>query len=36
VYAPDAKSARKGMFIKAAALRELGIQVNFCGVNRIR
>jgi hypothetical protein len=36
VYAPDAALARKGMFIKAAALQELGIRVSFCGVNRIR
>ncbi len=32
VYAPDAKSARYAMFVKAAALNELGLNVNFCGV----
>lgn len=32
VYAPDAKSARRGMFAKAAAMHELGIRVHFCGV----
>jgi hypothetical protein len=31
-YAPDAGTARKALFAKAAALRELGIQVHFCGV----
>jgi hypothetical protein len=31
VYAPDKRSARRGMFIKAAALRELGLKVHFCG-----
>jgi L-fucose isomerase-like protein len=31
-YAPDAAAARKAMFAKAAALRELGIQIHFCGV----
>lgn len=34
VYAPDFQSARKGMLIKAAALDELGVQVNFCGALR--
>lgn len=32
VYAPDRASARKGMFAKAAAMRELGLKVHFCGV----
>jgi hypothetical protein len=32
VYAPDAKTARKAMFTKAAALHELGLQVHFCGI----
>jgi L-fucose isomerase-like protein len=31
-YAPDPRSARKSMFAKAAAMRELGLQVHFCGV----
>ncbi len=31
-YAPDPRSARKAMFAKAAAMRELGLQVHFCGV----
>lgn len=31
VYAPDEKSARNGMFAKAAAMHELGLKVNFCG-----
>ena len=31
VYAPDRKSARHGMFAKAAAMRELGLEVYFCG-----
>jgi len=34
VYAPDASSARKGMFAKAAAMRELGLKVYFCGTTR--
>ncbi|MGB2958574.1 MAG: fucose isomerase [Bacteroidota bacterium] len=34
VYAPDAASARKGMFAKAAAMRELGLKVYFCGATR--
>jgi hypothetical protein len=34
VYAPDASGARKAMFIKGAAMRELGIKVHFCGVGR--
>jgi hypothetical protein len=32
VYAPDPRIARKAMFAKAAAMRELGLQVHFCGV----
>jgi hypothetical protein len=32
VYAPDAAGAKKAMFAKAAAMRELGIKVHFCGV----
>jgi hypothetical protein len=31
VYAPDAIGAKKGMFAKAAAMNELGIEVNVCG-----
>ncbi len=31
VYAPDRASARKGMFAKAAAMKELGLKVSFCG-----
>jgi len=31
VYAPDLKSARRGMFVKAAAMRELGLRAHFCG-----
>jgi hypothetical protein len=34
VYAPDASSARRAMFAKAAAMRELGLKVVFCGVGR--
>ncbi len=34
VYAPDGAAARKGMFIKAAAMKELGLSVHFCGVGR--
>jgi hypothetical protein len=34
-YAPDAKTARTAMFAKAAALRELGLRVHFCGVPNI-
>jgi hypothetical protein len=30
-YAPDETSARRAMFAKAAAMRELGISVSFCG-----
>jgi hypothetical protein len=32
VYAPDQKTARRAMFVKAAAMRELGLKVHFCGV----
>jgi hypothetical protein len=31
VYAPDKAGARRGLFAKAAALRELGLTVSFCG-----
>ncbi len=31
VYAPDAETARRGLVVKAAMARELGIQVNLCG-----
>jgi hypothetical protein len=31
VYAPDKAGARHGLFAKAAALRELGLSVAFCG-----
>ncbi|MEW6510974.1 MAG: fucose isomerase [Bacteroidota bacterium] len=31
-YAPDRSTARKAMFIKAAAMKELGLRVSFCGV----
>jgi L-fucose isomerase-like protein len=32
VYAPDKRSARRGMLVKAAAMKELGLKVHFCGV----
>jgi hypothetical protein len=32
VYAPDAAKAKKAMYTKAAAMRELGVKVHFCGV----
>ncbi len=32
VYAPDAAKAKKAMYTKAAAMRELGLKVHFCGV----
>ncbi len=32
VYAPDRVGARKGMFAKAAAMKELGLNVHFCGI----
>lgn len=31
VYAPDKASARKGLYAKAAAMRELGLKVAVCG-----
>ena len=31
VYAPDRAAARKGLFTKAAAMKELGLEVFFCG-----
>lgn len=31
VYAPDQESARRALFVKAAALQELGLNVFFCG-----
>ena len=31
LYAPDKSDARRGLFAKAAALRELGLSVAFCG-----
>ena len=31
VYAPDKAGARKGLYAKAAAMRELGLKVSFCG-----
>jgi hypothetical protein len=31
VYAPDLSSARRGLYAKAAAMRELGLQVSICG-----
>lgn len=34
VYGPDAAGARKAMFAKAAAMRELGLKVHFCGVGQ--
>jgi hypothetical protein len=34
VYAPDRPSARRAMFIKAAAMKELGLRVSFCGALR--
>lgn len=36
VYAPDPKSARNAMFAKAAAMRELGLQVHICGAEKLR
>jgi hypothetical protein len=32
VYAPTRSAARRGMMIKAAVMRELGMKVHFCGV----
>lgn len=31
VYCPDAKSAKTGLFAKAAAMAELGLEVSICG-----
>jgi hypothetical protein len=31
VYAPDKAGARKGLYAKAAAMRELGLKVAICG-----
>jgi hypothetical protein len=31
VYAPNKEAARKGLFAKAAAMRELGLDVSICG-----
>jgi hypothetical protein len=31
VYAPDKASAKKGLFAKAAAMKELGLNVSICG-----
>jgi hypothetical protein len=31
VYAPDKASAKKGLYAKAAAFRELGLEVSICG-----
>jgi hypothetical protein len=32
VYAPDEASAKRGLFAKAAAMKELGLEVFICGV----
>jgi hypothetical protein len=34
VYAPDRETARKAMFVRAAAMKELGLKVSFCGKTR--
>jgi hypothetical protein len=34
VYAPDRRTARTAMFIRAAAMKELGLKVSFCGKTR--
>jgi hypothetical protein len=34
VYAPGRADARKALFAKAAAMNELGLKVNFCGVTK--
>lgn len=34
VYAPDTMSAMQAMFTKAAAMKELGLKVHFCGINK--
>jgi hypothetical protein len=31
VYAPDRANARRGLFAKAAAMKELGLEVFICG-----
>jgi len=31
VYAPDKAGAKKGLFAKAAAMDELGLEVAICG-----
>jgi hypothetical protein len=31
VYANDYASAKKGLYAKAAAMKELGLNVSFCG-----
>nr|MBA3438669.1 fucose isomerase [Pyrinomonadaceae bacterium] len=31
VYAPDEYEAKRGLYAKAEAMRELGIEVYFCG-----
>jgi hypothetical protein len=31
VYAPDKAAAKKGLLVKAAAMRELGLEVSVCG-----
>ncbi len=30
-YAPDKRSAKKAMFVKAASMKELGLKVSYCG-----
>ncbi|MCL5997877.1 MAG: fucose isomerase [Chloroflexi bacterium] len=35
VYAPDEATAQRGLFAKAAAMHELGLEVTFCGVPRV-
>ena len=32
VYAPNYEGAKYGMFVKAAAMNELGLKVSFCGI----
>ena len=32
VYAPDKESAQRGLYAKAAAMRELGLEVALCGI----
>ena len=31
VYAPDKAAAKNGLFVKAAAMAELGLDVSICG-----